>query len=55
MRTVFVLLLAAALRLSLVAPAVAAPAAERLPTDPALVTGTLSNGLAYIIRPHRNP
>ena len=55
MRTVFVLLLAAALRLSLVAPAVAAPAAERLPTDPALVTGTLSSGLAYIIRPHRNP
>jgi zinc protease len=28
---------------------------ERLPTDPALVRGTLANGLTYIIRPHRNP
>ena len=35
------------------APAVAA--GERLPTDPALVTGRLANGLHYIIRPHKNP
>jgi zinc protease len=28
---------------------------EKLPTDPALVTGTLPNGLSYIIRRHRNP
>jgi zinc protease len=33
----------------------ATPADEMLPTDPALVRGTLPNGLAYIIRPHRNP
>jgi zinc protease len=26
-----------------------------LPTDPALTTGTLSNGLGYVIRPHKNP
>src|SRR5438477_1788158 len=55
MRTFLVLLLAAALWLPPGAAATAAPAAERLPTDPALVTGTLSNGLTYIIRPHRNP
>jgi zinc protease len=28
---------------------------EKLPTDPALVTGRLPNGLRYIIRPHHNP
>ncbi len=28
---------------------------EPLPTDPALVTGTLPNGLGYIIRRHQNP
>jgi zinc protease len=28
---------------------------EALPTDPALVTGALPNGLRYIIRPHKNP
>jgi zinc protease len=33
----------------------ASPADEKLPTDPALVTGTLPNGLAYIIRQHKNP
>ena len=27
----------------------------KLPTDPALVTGTLENGLDFIIRPHQNP
>ena len=39
-------------------PLVAAAASladEKLPTDPALVRGTLPNGLTYIIRPHRNP
>jgi len=35
------------------APAVAAD--EKLPVDPALVTGRLPNGLGYIVRPHRNP
>src|SRR5262245_66437942 len=33
----------------------AGAADERLPTDPALVTGTLPNGLSYIVRPHKNP
>jgi zinc protease len=28
---------------------------QALPTDPALTTGTVSNGLAYVIRPHKNP
>src|SRR5436190_23952169 len=55
MRTFLVLLLAAALLLPPGAAPTAAPAAERLPTDPTLVTGTLSSGPAYIIRPHRNP
>jgi zinc protease len=37
-------------------PACAASLADgALPTDPALVRGTLPNGLRYIIRPHRNP
>jgi zinc protease len=35
-------------------PAAVAPE-EKLPTDPALVTGQLPNGLRYIIRPHTNP
>ncbi len=30
-------------------------AAQPLPTDPRLVTGTLDNGLSYIIRRHDNP
>lgn len=30
-------------------------AAEPLPTDPALVAGTLDNGLAYIVRKHGSP
>ena len=33
----------------------ASPPDEKLPTDPALVTGPLPNGLRYIIRPHKNP
>src|SRR5262249_45056697 len=37
-------------------PARAPRAAEApLPADPNLVTGTLPNGLAYIVRPHKNP
>jgi zinc protease len=55
MRRAFVLVLAAALLLPLVARGTAAPAEEALPTDPALVTGTLPNGLRYIVRPHKNP
>ncbi len=42
-----------------VAATAAAPAVPsldaKLPTDPALITGTLENGLGYIIRPHNNP
>ena len=38
------------------APAPAAVSAdEKLPTDPALISGRLPNGLQYIIRPHKNP
>ena len=44
---------------ALLAPSVPAHPAtapdEALPTDPALTTGRLPNGLRYIIRPHRNP
>jgi zinc protease len=32
-----------------------APAGEALPTDPALVTGMLDNGLAYVVKRHGNP
>jgi zinc protease len=54
LRTFMVLLMAALL--APLAPAWAAsPADEKLPVDPALVMGTLPNGLAYIIRPHKNP
>jgi zinc protease len=31
------------------------PLDRPLPTDPALTTGTLPNGLGYVIRPHKNP
>src|ERR1700693_3562650 len=56
MRAVLVLVMTAVLQLLPLAPARAAsPAEEKLPSDPALVTGTLPNGLAYIIRPHKNP
>ncbi|HYB42194.1 MAG TPA: insulinase family protein [Candidatus Methylomirabilis sp.] len=54
MPTLLLALLTAALLCSPLAAA-AAPGDDRLPTDPALVTGTLPNGLAYIIRPHKNP
>ena len=36
-------------------PAPGVDTAEKLPTDPALVTGQLPNGLRYIIRTHKNP
>jgi zinc protease len=57
------ILSAVALSLTLLVPAGAAPVAagglsladQKLPTDPALVRGTLPNGLTYIIRRHRNP
>src|SRR6266540_2864933 len=56
MRAVLILIMTAVIQLLPLAPARAAsPADEKLPTDPALVTGTLPNGLAYIIRPHKNP
>ncbi|MDP2702015.1 MAG: pitrilysin family protein, partial [Candidatus Rokubacteria bacterium] len=56
MRAVLVLVMTAVLQLLPLVPARAAPLAdEKLPADPALVTGTLPNGLAYIIRPHKNP
>src|SRR5205823_12916961 len=55
MRTFLVLLITVALLLPQTSRGVAAPADERLPTDPALVTGTLPNGLAYVVLPHKNP
>ena len=55
MRAFLVLLMTAVLLMPLAPATAAAPADETLPTDPALVMGTLPNGLAYIIRPHRNP
>jgi zinc protease len=45
--------LVAALALATLAGASAAP--EPLPADPALVTGTLDNGLTYIVKQHGNP
>jgi zinc protease len=56
MRAVLILMMTAVLQLLPLVPARGASLAdEKLPTDPALVTGTLPNGLAYIIRPHKNP
>src|SRR5712692_11404805 len=56
MRAVLILVMTSALQLLPLVPVWAAsPADEKLPTDPALVTGTLPNGLAYIIRQHKNP
>jgi zinc protease len=46
MLTILVLLVPASAR---------SQADEKLPTDPALVTGQLANGLRYFIRPHTNP
>jgi len=56
MPTFLISLMTAVLLVTSLGPARAAsPADEKLPTDPALVTGTLPNGLAYIIRQHKNP
>ena len=56
MRAVLILVMTAVLQLLPLVPARAASLAdEKLPADPALATGTLPNGLAYIIRPHKNP
>ena len=55
MRISVVWLLLAALLVPAPMPVAAATAEERLPTDPALVTGTLPNGLTYIVRSHKNP
>ena len=56
MRAVMVLVMAAALQLIAPVPSRAASSpGETLPTDPALVTGRLANGLSYIIRQHKNP
>ena len=54
MRIVRAWFLLAALAVSLVGASMSA-VAEPLPTDPALVAGTLDNGLAYIIKKHGNP
>ena len=56
MPTFLISLMMAVLLVTSPGPARAAsPADEKLPTDPALVTGTLPNRLAYIIRQHKNP
>jgi zinc protease len=56
MRMFLIPVLTAALLLtSLPAARAASPSDEKLPVDPALVMGTLPNGLSYIIRPHKNP
>src|SRR5262250_1741714 len=56
MRAVLIPMLTAVLLLSsLPAARAASPSDEKLPVDPALVMGTLSNGLSYIIRQHKNP
>jgi zinc protease len=56
MRAFLVVLMVGLLLPTPVVPAGAASLAdETLPTDPALVTGTLPNGLRYIIRRHQNP
>jgi zinc protease len=56
MRAVLILMMTAVLQLLPLVPARAASLAdEKLPADPALVTGALPNGLAYVIRPHKNP
>jgi zinc protease len=56
MRELLIIAMAAWLLTSqLPARAATAAAEEALPTNPALVTGTLPNGLAYIVRRHNNP
>src|SRR5262244_1791456 len=56
MRVFLIPVLTAALLLtSLPSARAASPSDEKLPVDPALVMGTLPNGLGYIIRQHKNP
>src|SRR5438034_7223851 len=55
MRASLVLLMMGLLLMPGLPARAASLAEEKLPTDPALVTGTLPNGLSYIIRKHRNP
>src|ERR1043166_5526616 len=57
-RALLTIVLLAALLVPAASPAQTPPAVraqEKLPTDPALVTGRLPNGLSYIIRTHTNP
>jgi zinc protease len=55
MRRVCRLFLMLTILVLLVPSSARSQADEKLPTDPALVTGQLPNGLRYIIRPHTNP
>jgi zinc protease len=55
MRDLLIVLLTATLLLPTIPARAATGADEKLPSDPALVTGTLPNGLVYIVRPHTNP
>ena len=55
MRTMASVVLVLLLLVGSVGAAQAPQLDQGLPTDPALTTGTLSNGLAYVIRPHKNP
>jgi zinc protease len=55
MRALLVLVMMALPWVPLLPARAASLADEKLPTDPALVRGTLPNGLTYIIRPHKNP
>ncbi len=55
MRASLVLLMMGLLLMPGLPARAASLAEEKLPTDPGLVTGTLPNGLSYIIRKHRNP
>jgi zinc protease len=55
MRRLANLIVLLALLVGFVGAASAPPADQVLPTDPALTTGTLANGLTYIVRPHKNP
>jgi zinc protease len=55
MRTLLAVLMLVALPFPWMVAGAAPPEVERLPTDPALVTGALPNGLAYVIRQHKNP
>jgi zinc protease len=51
----FPIVLLVALLMPLLPAGASSLADEALPTDPALVTGALPNGLRYIVRPHKNP